>query len=105
MVTPSDHLPAWGLLEIDDVMGVVFSGLSALVIEGVEDERDLIRVVVRTRDEPVPCPVCGVLTGRVHGFCSRTVTDVPIDGAAGGGVGTGTAAGLPGSGMPSADVP
>jgi hypothetical protein len=45
------------VLEIDDLVGVVFSGLSALVIEGVEDETDLIRVMARTRDEPVPCPV------------------------------------------------
>lgn len=68
------------MLEIDDLAGVVFSGLSALVIEGVEDGNDLIRVMARTRDEPVPCPVCGTLTGRVHGLCGRTVTDVPVDG-------------------------
>jgi transposase len=61
-------------------VGVVFSGLSDLVIEDVVDENDLIRVVARTRDEPVPCPVCGMLTSRVHGFCSRAVTDVPVDG-------------------------
>src|SRR5258708_5713591 len=36
--------------------------------------------MARTRDEPVPCPVCGALTGRVHGLCGRTVTDVPVDG-------------------------
>ncbi|MBE1563605.1 transposase [Nonomuraea africana] len=29
---------------------------------------------------PVPCPVCGVLTDRVHAFCGRTVTDVLVDG-------------------------
>ncbi|MFG3437196.1 transposase family protein [Nonomuraea sp. NPDC047897] len=59
---------------------MVFAGLSALVIEAVEDEDDLIRVVARTRDEPVPCPVCGALTGRVHSYGRRTVTDVPVDG-------------------------
>ncbi|MEU8196456.1 transposase family protein [Microbispora amethystogenes] len=58
----------------------MFSGLSDLVIEGVADENDLIRVMARTRDEPVPCPMCGVLTARVHGFFGRTVTDVPVDG-------------------------
>lgn len=68
------------MLEIDDLLGVVFSGLSALVIEDVEDEDDHIRIMARTRDEPVPCSVCGVLTGRVHGFCARTVADVPVDG-------------------------
>lgn len=68
------------MLKIDDLAGVVFAGLSALVIEAVEDEGNLIRVMARTRDEPVPCPMCGALTGRVHGYASRTVTDVPVDG-------------------------
>lgn len=68
------------MLEIDALVGVVFSGLSSLVIEGVEDKNDLIRVMARTRDEPVPCPVFGALTDRVHGFCCRTVTGVPVDG-------------------------
>jgi hypothetical protein len=91
--------------KIDDLAGVVFAGLSALVIEGLEDEDDLIRVMARTRDEPVPCPVCGALTGRVvDGYVSRTVTDVPVDGCRGGGVATGTTSGLPSAGMSSADV-
>ncbi|KAB8188689.1 hypothetical protein FH608_043430 [Nonomuraea phyllanthi] len=58
----------------------MFAGLSALVIEGVEDEGDRIRVRARTRDEPVPCPACGALTGRVHGYAGRMVRDVPVDG-------------------------
>jgi hypothetical protein len=68
------------VLKINDLVGVVFSGLSDLVIEDVADENDLIRVMARTRDKPVPCPMCGVLTGRVHGFYGWTVTDVPVDG-------------------------
>ncbi|MFD9950065.1 transposase family protein, partial [Nonomuraea sp. NPDC059022] len=68
------------MLKIGDLTGVVFAGLSALVIQGVNDEDHLIRVLARTRDEPVPCPMCGTLTGRVHGYGSRTVTDVPVDG-------------------------
>ncbi|MFE0152857.1 ISL3 family transposase, partial [Nonomuraea sp. NPDC059007] len=64
------------MLKIGDLTGVVFAGLSALVIQGVNDEDHLIRVLARTRDEPVPCPMCGTLTGRVHGYGSRTVTDV-----------------------------
>ena len=59
---------------------MVFSGLSALVVEGVTDEGEVIRVSARTRDDPVPCPVCGQLTGRVHGFHGRVVADVPVDG-------------------------
>ncbi|MFE7215450.1 hypothetical protein ACFU93_37155 [Streptomyces sp. NPDC057611] len=61
-------------------MGVVFSGLSALVVEGVTDEGEVIRVSARTRDDPVPRPVCGQLTGRVHSFHGRVVADVPVDG-------------------------
>ena len=45
------------MLKIDDLVGVVFAGLSALVIEDVQDEEDLIRVMARTRGESVPCPV------------------------------------------------
>ncbi len=59
---------------------MVFSGLSALVIEGVADEGSLIRVTARTRDDPVLCPECGTPTGRVHGFHGRRVADVPVDG-------------------------
>ncbi|MBC9731567.1 transposase family protein, partial [Streptomyces sp. TRM68367] len=58
-------------------MDVVFSGLSALVIEGVTDEGEVIRVSARTRDDPVPCPGCGQPTGGVHGFHGRVVADVP----------------------------
>ncbi|MEU6537854.1 ISL3 family transposase [Streptomyces sp. NPDC047000] len=58
----------------------MFSGLSALVIEDVADGGGIVRVTARTRDVPVPCPVCGVVTGRVHGYHGRTVRDVPVDG-------------------------
>lgn len=58
----------------------MFSGLSALVIEDVVGGGGIVRVTARTRDVPVPCPVCGVATGRVHGYHGRTVRDVPVDG-------------------------
>ncbi|MDH6108032.1 transposase [Kitasatospora sp. MAP12-44] len=66
--------------DVNELVGVVFSGLSALVIEDVMDEGEVIRVSARTRDDPVPCPVCGQPTGRVHGFHGRVVADVPVDG-------------------------
>ncbi|WP_445529962.1 ISL3 family transposase [Streptomyces cyslabdanicus] len=66
--------------DVNELVGVVFSGLSALVVEGVTDEGEVIRVSARTRDDPVPCPVCGQPTGRVHGFHGRVVADVPVDG-------------------------
>ncbi len=68
------------MLDVNELVSVVFSGLSGLVVEGVSDEGDAIRVSARTRDAPVPCPSCGTPTGRVHGFHGRKVTDVPVDG-------------------------
>ncbi|MGK5451480.1 ISL3 family transposase, partial [Streptomyces radiopugnans] len=68
------------MLDANALVGTVFSGLSALVIEDVADSGEVVRVSARTRDVPVPCPVCGVVTGRVHAYHGRTVRDVPIDG-------------------------
>jgi transposase len=58
----------------------VFSGLSSLVIEDVEDAGDTIVVRARTRSEPVACPGCGEETSHVHGYHERTPSDVPVDG-------------------------
>ncbi|MFE1989850.1 ISL3 family transposase [Streptomyces mirabilis] len=58
----------------------MFSGLSVLVVEDVADGDDAVVVTARTRDAAVPCPVCRTLTGKVHGYHRRTVTDVPVDG-------------------------
>ena len=63
-----------------ELVGTVFSGLSALVIEDVEDEGEAICVLARTRDGAVPCPACGEETMRVHGYHERTAADVPVDG-------------------------
>jgi transposase len=64
----------------NSLLTTVFSGLSALVIDDVADDGEVIRVLARTRNVPVPCPMCGVLTGKVHGYHGRTVGDVPVDG-------------------------
>jgi len=58
----------------------VFSGLSSLVIEDVTGQDEVIVVRARTPGGPVPCPRCGGLAGHVHGYCERTVADVPADG-------------------------
>ncbi|MFD7408609.1 ISL3 family transposase [Streptomyces sp. NPDC059866] len=58
----------------------MFSGLSALVVEDVADGGDAVVVTARTREDAVPCPVCGTPTAKVHGYHGRTVTDVPVDG-------------------------
>jgi transposase len=60
--------------------GIVFSGLSALVIEDVGDEGGSVVVRARTRDAAVACPGCGTETARVHGYYERTADDVPVDG-------------------------
>jgi transposase len=62
------------------LMSIVFSGLSALVIETVEDAGEVIVVRARTPDRAVACPGCGTPTARVHGYHERTVADVPADG-------------------------
>jgi transposase len=58
----------------------VFSGLSALVIDDVEDAGEVICVRARTRDGAVACPGCGAETARVHEYHERTAADVPVDG-------------------------
>jgi transposase len=58
----------------------MFSGLSGLVIRDVTGQDGLIVVRARTAGRPVSCPRCGRLTGQVHGYCERTVADVPADG-------------------------
>lgn len=62
------------------LMGTVFSGLSALVVEDVRDGGDAVVVTARTRDVDVPCPVCGIPTAKVHGYHRRSLADVPVDG-------------------------
>lgn len=51
-----------------------------MVVEDVADGGEIVRATARTRGVPVPCPVGGVVTGRVHGYHGRTVRDVPVDG-------------------------
>jgi transposase len=72
---------AWSAAcDISDLAGIVFSGLSSLVIEDVTSQDGVIVVRARTPAGPVPCPRCGGLTGQVHGYYRRMVADVPADG-------------------------
>ena len=68
------------MIDSMELVGTVFSGLSALVIEDVEDAGEVIRVRARSTGGEVPCPGCGAGTGRVHGYHERTAADVPVDG-------------------------
>ena len=63
-----------------ELMGTVFSGLSGLVIEDVEDTGEVICVRARTPDGAVACPACGTETARVHEYRERMVADVPAGG-------------------------
>lgn len=65
---------------VNELVDVVFSGLSPLIIEDVADEGGRILVRARTPDDLVPCPGCGASSDRVHGYHLRTVADVPVDG-------------------------
>ncbi|GGS28094.1 hypothetical protein GCM10010269_78400 [Streptomyces humidus] len=66
--------------DVNELVQMVFSGLSPLVIEEVTDEGERIVVRARTPTEAAVCPVCGAPSGRVHGYQLRTVADVPVDG-------------------------
>src|SRR5215470_15439165 len=68
------------MIDVTGLVGTVFSGLSALVIEDVEDAGEVICVRARTRDGAVTCPGCGAETARVHEYHERTAADVPVDG-------------------------
>lgn len=68
------------MVDASMLVEVVFSGLSALVIEGVENAGEVIVVRASTRGGPVQCPSCGTPTRRVHAFQERMPADVPVDG-------------------------
>lgn len=67
-------------MDVNSLVVTVFSGLSALFVEDVADGGDAVVVTARTREDAVPCPVCGTPTAKVHGYHGRTVRDVPVDG-------------------------
>ncbi len=66
--------------DVNELVQMVFSGLFPLVIDDVVDEGERIVVRARTPQGTAICPVCGVSSGRVHGYHWRTVADVPVDG-------------------------
>jgi transposase len=68
------------MIDVMGLVGIVFCGLSALVIEDVGDEDGAVVVRARTPGGAVACPGCGTETGRVHGYHERTAADVPAGG-------------------------
>ncbi|MEU1543913.1 ISL3 family transposase [Actinacidiphila glaucinigra] len=67
-------------MDVNELVRMVFSGLSPLVMEDVADEGERIVVRARTPLGTAVCQVCGASSGRVHGYHWRTVADVPVDG-------------------------
>jgi len=61
------------MLGVNDLVGLVFRGLSPLVIEDVVDEGEGIAVRARTPAGPGACPGCGAESVRVHGYAERGV--------------------------------
>lgn len=54
----------------------------AVEVTQVVRQGDTVHVVARSRGDPVACPVCGVVTAKVHGYYRRRLADVPAGGAA-----------------------
>ncbi|MEY9988449.1 transposase [Streptomyces sp. V4I8] len=67
------------VMDVNELVQTVFSGLSPLVIEDVADEDERILVRARTSLDTAVCPVCGASSESVHGVHWRTVADVPVD--------------------------
>jgi transposase len=67
-------------MDVNELVQMVFSGLSPLVMEDVADEGEWIVVRARTPLDTAVCEVCGASSERVHGYHWRTVADVPLDG-------------------------
>jgi transposase len=67
------------VLNVNELVRIVFSGLSPLVVEDVSDSGDRILVRARTPQQTARCPACGASSGVVHGYHLRTVADVPVD--------------------------
>jgi transposase len=71
----------WGVCDCD-MVDVVFPHLAAVQVERVERVDGAVVVVGRSRGDPVRCPECGVVTGKVHGYYRRRLADTPAGGTA-----------------------
>src|SRR6266545_4918267 len=64
------------------MVDVVFPHLAAVQVERVERDDGTVVIIGRSRGEPVPCPACGMVTGKVHGYYRRRLADTPAGGTA-----------------------
>src|SRR5271165_6857063 len=89
------------MIDVMELAGVVFSGLSALVIDDIEDAGDVIVVLARTRGGAAACPGCVARARLSRADGGRRAGRRP----ARGGEGAGPPDALPGPGLHDADVP
>ncbi len=82
VVTRRTCVTTLAIVDVTELVGIVFSGLSALVIEDVEDAGEVIVVRARTRGDAVACPGCGTGTSRVHAITSGRRPTSPSTGGA-----------------------
>lgn len=68
------------MIEVNELVKTVLSGLSPLVIRDVLDAGERIVMRAQTRPDTEGYPACGAPSERVHGYHWRTVADLPIDG-------------------------
>lgn len=68
------------MVEVDDIVGLAFSGLPPLVTEGVAVEGERVVVQARTVSRPAVCSRCGAESVRVRSYHDRTVADLPLGG-------------------------
>ncbi|WP_189227715.1 hypothetical protein [Saccharothrix coeruleofusca] len=52
------------MIDVNSLVGAVFSGLSALVVQDVVDDDGMVVITVRTRDVAVSRPVCRIATAK-----------------------------------------
>jgi transposase IS204/IS1001/IS1096/IS1165 family protein len=65
----------------DELLGVVFARLGAVLVEHVEVVSGTVRISARTRDGVVlSCPTCGAPSGRVPSRYRRHVADTAVGG-------------------------
>lgn len=64
----------------DDLLHIVFPHLEQVRVQHVRVEDGLVRVEARTRDSALPCPDCGVCSGRVHSWYQRCLADAAVGG-------------------------
>ncbi|MBF6148401.1 hypothetical protein FHY52_06280 [Nocardia nova] len=66
--------------ESNVAVGLMFSGLAALMIDEVVDEGWRLVVRARTAPGPAVCSRCSEKSARVHSYHRRTLADLPVDG-------------------------